>query len=96
MPGGTTPTARASLDAVTVVWTAATFPDGTAVAGYVVRRYDALNGSSAAVGGTCAGIVTTTSCSETVAAGTWFYTDTPVQLSWTGAESAHSNSVTTP
>ncbi len=30
---------------------------------------------------------------QAVAPGTWVYTDTPVRLSWTGGESADSNSV---
>lgn len=94
MPTGTTPTASASGSTVNVAWTTATIPGGTAVAGYLINRYN-LNGSAAVVGGTCSGVVTSTSCSETVPAGTWIYTDTPVQFNWTGTESPTSNSVTT-
>jgi hypothetical protein len=65
------------------------------VAGYTVKRYNAVNGALATIGGTCAGLVTTTTCSESVAPGSWIYTDTPVQLTWTGTESAPSGAVTT-
>ena len=94
MPAGSTPVAAASGSAVTVTWPAATFADGTPVAGYIVNRYSS-NGSTGTVGGGCAGIVSATSCTEMVSPGTWTYTDTPVQASWTGVESSQSNSVTT-
>ncbi len=94
MPNGNTPTASANVTAVTVAWNAATLTGGTPVSGYVIQRYNAVNGAPAIVGGTCAGVVTATSCSETVAAGTWVYTDTPVEANWTGGASSPSNPVT--
>ncbi|HEX6489406.1 MAG TPA: hypothetical protein VF137_11130 [Candidatus Dormibacteraeota bacterium] len=95
MPTGTAPAASASGSSVTVSWPAATFQNGAAVAGYVIKRYNAINGSVAAVGSGCSGIVTTTSCTEqSVPSGAWIYTDTPVQLTWTGGESSPSNSIT--
>ena len=97
MPGGLAPTARASGNQVTLSWPAATLPDGTDVAGYTVQRYDAANGApGGAVGGTCNGVVTTTTCTDQgVPNGTWVYTDTPVELAWTGAESPASNAAAT-
>ena len=94
MPTGKVPTSRAGGSTVTIVWNAATFGNGTPVAGYVIQRINAVNGSPAPAGGSCAGVVTTTSCSETAPSGTWVYTDTPVQNNWTGGTSPASNSVT--
>lgn len=96
MPTGSTPTARASGSTTTVVWNAAHLPDGTAVAGYIVNRYDATTGARATVGTGCSGTISATSCSEqSVPTGNWVYTDTPIQASWTGGESGRSNAVTT-
>lgn len=96
MPAGAAPTAALSGTTATVTWTAATFPNGTPVAGYTVQRINAINGAPATVGGTCSGVVTTTSCSESVPSGSWVYTDTPVQLTWTGSVSPASNTITVP
>ena len=94
MPVGKTPTARASGSDVTVTWAAATFPSGTPVGGYDIRRYNAATGAPATVGANCSGTVTATTCIEhNVPAGTWTYTDIPVQESWTGGESPASNQV---
>ena len=95
MPRGSTPTLRASGSTVTVVWTGAQLSNGSAAAGYLVHRYNVATGSGATVGGTCRGVVPANSCSETVPPGTWVYTDTPVQSSWTGGESSESAPVTT-
>jgi hypothetical protein len=96
MPAGSAPVARVSGSDVGVSWTGATFAGGDAVAGYTVRRYDA-GGNSVSAGGTCAGIVTATTCTEqSVPSGSWTYTDTPVQQSWTGPESPNSNQVQVP
>lgn len=93
MPSGATPTAQLGDGHVFVSWAAATLPDGTPVAGYVVQRYGPT-GAPAAVGDGCDGIVTTTSCSELdVPSGVWTYTDTPVIASWTGSESQPSAAV---
>lgn len=87
MPAGASPTAGASGDVATVTWAAVTLAGGTPVAGYVIARYNAA-GAPQTVGGTCAGVVTTTTCTErVVGSGPWTYTDTPVVAAWTGAES---------
>lgn len=92
MPAGKTPTVRVSGGDVFVTWSAATFPNGTPVAGYDIRRYNAVTGASATVGANCNGAVTATTCTEhNVAVGTWTYTDTPIQQSWTGGESPQSS-----
>jgi hypothetical protein len=95
MPKGSQPTVAGSGTTVRVSWTAVKMSGGDAVAGYVVSRYNATNGTPATVTGACAGVVTTTSCSETgVPAGTWVYTDRPVENNWNGAESSNSATVT--
>jgi hypothetical protein len=95
MPTGVAPTATALASQVTVGWPTASFSNGSAVGGYVVNRYNAVSGARATVGAGCNGIITTTSCTEaSVPAGTWVYTDTPVQSSWTGGESQSSAAVT--
>jgi len=91
MPGGAVPSVSATTSAVTVSWTAATFPNGASVAGYVINRYSATTGVPATVGAGCSGIVSSTTCTElSVQPGTWVYTETPVQLTWTGAQSPDS------
>jgi hypothetical protein len=88
MPNGTQPVGTATGSSVTVRWAAATLGNGTPVAGYVVNRYDALNGAAATVAPGCSGVLATTTCTEqSVPAGTWVYTDTPVQLNWIGGAS---------
>lgn len=95
MPTGTAPTGRAAGVTVTISWSAAAFQNGTAVAGYVVGRYNASTGATETVGAGCTGVVTTTACTEqSVPAGTWLYTDTPVQMVWTGGQSPQSAPVT--
>jgi len=70
---------------------------GAPVAGYIINRYNALNGAAATVGAGCSGIVTTTTCTElSVPSGSWIYTDTPVQLSWMGTPSPASAAITVP
>jgi hypothetical protein len=94
MPIGLAPTANAASDVVTVQWAAAVFPSGTPVAGYVVSRTNTLTGTKTAAGGTCAGVVAATTCADgPVPAGSWSYSDTPVQMSWTGGASPPSASV---
>lgn len=91
MPAGNTPSVAVTGSNVTVQWAAATLPGGIAVAGYIVQRYNALNGQLATIGPSCAGIVTSTSCTETgVPAGSWVYTDTPVLANWSGPQSSPS------
>jgi hypothetical protein len=94
MPAGSTPAAQATGGDISVTWPAVTLPDGGAVDGYVVHRYNAGSGASATVGGSCTGLVTTPLCTEdNVTAGDWVYTDTPVLANWTGAESPPSPDV---
>jgi hypothetical protein len=94
MPAGNTPTASVSNRTVTVSWSASTFPGGTPVAGYVVKRYD-TSGNAQTIGSACSGTIAALSCSETaVPGGTWKYSVTPVHGNWTGAESAQSATVT--
>lgn len=95
MPTATAPTASASGTTVTVSWSAASFPGGPNVAGYVVRAYNATTNASRAVGGTCTGTVTALTCSDTgVSAGGWQYTVQTRQSGWVGPESAKSTTVT--
>lgn len=94
MPTGATPTASVISNQVTVSWSPSTLSNGSDVAGYIVKRYNASTGAPATVGAGCNGVVTTTSCTESsVPPGTSIYTDTPVQVNWTGGESAGSPSV---
>jgi hypothetical protein len=93
MPTGSTPVAVAVLTTVTVTWSGSTV-GGTAVTGYVVKRYDAVSGVAAAVAGTCAGVVAGTTCTDTpVPLGTWRYSITPAQHAWTGVEGPRSLTV---
>lgn len=95
MPAGSAPTASAGTGSIAVRWPTASMANGVGVAGYVIKRYNAINGAGATVGPGCSGVVTATTCTElSVPAGTWLYTDTPVQLSWTGTESPPSGPVT--
>lgn len=97
MPAGATPSVTARSNQVHVQWMAVTLASGASVAGYDIRRYNAVNGTQATIGAGCTGIITATSCVEqSVPPGMWFYTDTPVQASWTGSESSPSSSVTIP
>ena len=96
MPTGGTPRAGASGNTVTVSWPAADLGNGTAVAGYVIERIDVASGVQAAAGGSCSGVVTALTCTDQpVPNGSWTYTDTPVQDSWTGGQSQSSNTVST-
>lgn len=95
MPTGAEPSGVASGTSVTVNWAGATLPNGTAVAGYTIERYNSTTGVGTPATGGCSGTVTTNSCVETsVPAGTWTYVDTPVQGSWTGTQSPPSPTVT--
>jgi hypothetical protein len=94
MPVGNTPSATVSGRNVTVSWSASSFSGGPAVSGYVLKRYDG-SGNQQTIGASCAGTIPTVSCTESaVPAGSWRYTVTPKQGSWTGAESALSSAVT--
>jgi hypothetical protein len=93
---GATPTASSAGNVVTVSWATSTLSNGTtAVAGYIVKRYDvALTPQT--ILSACTGTVAATTCLESnVPVGTWTYSVTPVfATSWVGAESAKSSPVT--
>ena len=93
MPTGMQPVASVTGSDVSLRWSAALLPGGTPVPGYLVRRYD-VNGNAVTVLASCAGTIATTTCTEhNVAAGSWTYTDTPVQDNWTGPASPASTAV---
>lgn len=97
MPAGGPPVGSASGTSVTIRWPATTLSNGAPVAGYVIARFNSLNGAAATVGAGCSGVVTATTCTEQgVPSGTWIYTDTPVQLNWTGTPSPASAPVSVP
>lgn len=97
MPNGATPSAAAGGSTVRVSWAAVTMGSGAAVSGYVIHRYNAINGGQATVGAGCAGVVTATTCTElSVPSGSWIYTDTPVLANWAGGESSPSSPVSVP
>src|SRR5919201_4523239 len=78
MPAGNAPTANVSNRNVTVSWTASTLSGGGAVDGYIVKRYNG-SGQQQTIGANCSGTITALSCTEnSVPAGTWKYTVTPV------------------
>lgn len=91
MVGGQTPSAAAqptTSNDVVVNWAAST---GGPLTGYDVLAYDADTAEPRAVGGTCAGLVTATTCTDVDAPdGRWVYTVTPRSGGWTGAASAPS------
>jgi len=94
MPTGAAPSGSAESNAVTISFSAAHMSNGTAVAGYEVSRYNA-SGTQVTVNAACSGVITTTTCTEqSVAAGTWYYTVTPVQGHWTGGQSPKSAPIT--
>lgn len=85
------PLASGSAGAAFLGWAKSTTTAGRAVSGYTVARYSAATGDKVAAVGTCAGTVSTLSCSEAaLPSGTWYYTVTPVLGSWAAPESARS------
>jgi hypothetical protein len=94
-PAGSTPTVSVLGRSVTVSWTASTFPDGGAVSGYTIARFDASTGVAQTILSGCTGTITVLSCTENVVpAGTWKYAVTPRRARWIGAESPRSAAVT--
>ena len=77
-------------------WGASTLSNGTAVTGYLVKRYPAGGGvATISPIGTCSGTVTSMGCAEEdVPPGNWQYTVTPTVGSWRGTESLLSGVVT--
>ncbi|TCO51096.1 concanavalin A-like lectin/glucanase superfamily protein [Kribbella antiqua] len=87
---GATPTASGVGNTLTVDWAASTLANGTAVANYLVTRYDVATQTPQLV---CT--VTATTCTDSaVPSGQWVYSVTPrVGINWRGLESAKSNQV---
>ena len=92
---GAMPVAVARGGSVNVSWAASTLSNGTAVDGYVVRRYDVDTLTSHPLLSSCTGSVTALSCTEDdVPAGRWVYSVTPAFAdSWRGPESPMSTPV---
>jgi len=81
-------------NSVKLTWAASSLANGTAVSGYIVRRYNALTGAEASVGSNCAGTIAALTCTETqVARGSWQYTITASRANWRGSESAKSSTM---
>jgi hypothetical protein len=92
---GATPTVNSAGAQVTVTWAARTLANGTAVAGYEVRRYPAGEPTAQTILTACTGTVNALTCTESdVPGGSWQYTTTPLFAQhWRGAESARSATV---
>ena len=90
---GATPTASVTGTVVTVSWAARTLANGTAVSGYLVKRYNAATSVEQTILSACTGTIAALTCNETgVPIGSWKYTVTPVIANfWQGAVSAYSN-----
>lgn len=88
LPTPDAPSATGGGESAAVSWQAPSWP-GPAPA-YKVTRW-AGDGTSAAAGGSCAGPVTSTSCTDSgVTPGTYTYTVSVVSDPWSGADSAQS------
>jgi hypothetical protein len=89
---GNAPTASVSGHKVTVSWTASSYTNGGAAAGYVVRRYNASTGVLQTIGANCSGTISAVTCVEnSVPAGSWQYTVTPAAgTNWRGPQSGKS------
>ena len=85
---GNVPTlANGSGHNVTVSWTASTYANGGSPQGYLIKRYNGT--TNVFVANACGGtVVTTLSCTDAAAKGSWKYTVTPATGNWRGAESA--------
>ncbi len=87
---GNAPTSAVSGRTVSLSWSASTYSNGVPVPTYLVKRYNAAGTIGQVIAsGTCAALVTGTTCSQTAApSGSWRYTVTPAVGSWRGTESA--------
>lgn len=95
MPTGNVPTTSVTGRNVTVSWSVNSFPGGTAVNGYIVRRYDTSTGTLQTIGTGCSGLIAALNCTENaVPPGTWRYTVQPRHGNWQGTEGATSSSAT--
>ena len=97
LPRGTTPSGTASGTTVTLTFARASTTSGADVTSYTVSRYSSAAAATPVASFTCSWPSSTTlTCSEAgVAAGTWYYADTPTVSgsSWAGSESARSAGV---
>ncbi|MGZ5398149.1 MAG: N,N-dimethylformamidase beta subunit family domain-containing protein, partial [Mycobacterium sp.] len=90
-------TAAVGDRAVALSWNAVTLPSGGAVSGYTVNASPAGGGSPRAGGGTCAGTVTATTCTDdTLPDGTWEWRVAAVFGPWTSLPSPASTPVAIP
>jgi hypothetical protein len=88
---GNAPSGSVSGHKVTVTWTASSYTNGGAAAGYIVNRYNAATGVVQTIGSACTGTIAVLTCTESgVPSGTWQYTVTPATANWRGPESAKS------
>jgi hypothetical protein len=94
---GATPTASWSGTTVNLSWSATTLANGTAVSGYIVKRYNATTLAAQTILSSCNGTITGLSCTESsLPTGSWRYSITPVfATNWVGTESALSTVVYT-
>jgi hypothetical protein len=94
LPTVSQPTATREAADVAITWPAASLPDGRAVAGYVVSSRHSVTGVARNVGGTCAGVLTSTQCTDPgVPSGTWTWSVAAAEGSWRGPASPQSNAV---
>ena len=96
--GGAAPTVEEEGSTnVVVTWGRSILSDGTAVSGYVVKRYAEPDGTLPTISGGCSGTIAATTCTEAATPpGDWQYTVTPViGTNWRGAESPKSGGVDT-
>jgi hypothetical protein len=90
MPVGSTPDVTVTGRNVVVTWDGKALGDGEPVAGYVLERYDG-GGVPQGIDGTCGGVVTALTCTETaVPPGTWRYRVATTQGAWIGETGAPS------
>ena len=92
---GSAATPAVSGRTVSLSWPTVALQSGTAVTGYVVRRYDAAGSTERPIAsGTCASVVAGPTCSHTaVPTGSWRYPVTPAYGQWRGPESPVSTAV---
>jgi hypothetical protein len=92
---GSTPVATAADNAITVEWADTMLSSGSPADGYTLQRYEVGSPTPRPVGGSCAGLVPSSPCTDTdVPPGSWTYTVTPrVGANWNGPESLPSEAV---
>ena len=74
---------------MSLTWSTSTYSNGIFVPSYLIKRYNSAGTVVQTIAtGTCAALVTGTTCAETAApSGSWKYTVTPAVGAWRGAES---------